>query len=129
MGKCFASWLELFGGTGNREERGLLAQVRAFFESNGASRFQDISAENQHVINRAGFYRSCADGPREFLVLPTAFREMCAGFDSRWAVKTLLAHGWIVPGNDGKTAQKPRLPGIGPTRVYLFGPQLWEGDE
>ena len=130
-GKCFASWLESFGRTGTREERALLAQVRAFFEQHGASRFEDVNgAEGQRVINRAGFFRTGADGRREYLVMPEAFKQdLCSGFDSKAATRALLAHGWLAPGNDGKTTQKPRLPGIGPTRVYVFGGRMWEGEE
>ncbi|SDE53978.1 Uncharcterized protein, DUF927 family [Massilia sp. PDC64] len=73
--KCFVAWLESFGGTGNREERNILSQVRAFFEAHGASRFEDIHAGgDQRIINRAGFYRTGPNGEREFLVLPEAFR-------------------------------------------------------
>ena len=53
--KCFAVWLEAFGGSGNREERAMLAQVRAFFEAHGASRFEDMTAtSDQRIPNRAG---------------------------------------------------------------------------
>ncbi len=57
VGKCFASWLDGFGGAGNREERALLAHVRGFLETHGASRFQDASSDDEHIINRAGFFR------------------------------------------------------------------------
>jgi hypothetical protein len=118
--RCFAAWLDSFGGTGNREDRVLLAQVRGFFETHGASRFEGMSAPiDQRIVNRAGFYRSGADGTREFLVLPEAFkRDVCAGFDLKAATRCLLAQGWIVPGGDGRPTQKPRLPGIGTARVY-----------
>ena len=54
--RCFAAWLDSFGGAGNREDRVLLAQVRGFFEAHGASRFEDMGASiDQRVINRAGF--------------------------------------------------------------------------
>jgi putative DNA primase/helicase len=57
--RCFAAWLDSFGGTGNREDRALLAQVRGFFETHGASRFEDVAATvDQRIINRAGFYRT-----------------------------------------------------------------------
>ncbi len=36
VAKCFGCWLDAFGGTGNREERALLAQVKGFFEQHGA---------------------------------------------------------------------------------------------
>jgi uncharacterized protein (DUF927 family) len=120
--RCFAAWLESFGGTGNREDRALLAQVRGFFETHGASRFEDIGATlDQRVINRAGFYRPGMDGAREFLVLPEAFkRDVCAGFDLKAATQCLLAQGWISPGGDKRPTQKPRLPGIGTARVYVI---------
>ena len=121
-GRCFAAWLDSFGGAGNREDRVLLAQVRGFFETHGASRFEDVGASiDQRVINRAGFYRTGMEGTREFLVLPEAFkRDVCAGFDLKAATQCLLAQGWILPGGDGRPTQKPRLPGIGAARVYVF---------
>jgi hypothetical protein len=96
--------------------------VRGFFETHGASRFEDVGASiDQRVINRAGFYRAGMDGTREFLVLPEAFRrDLCAGFDLKVATQCLLAQGWIVTGGDGRPTQKPRLPGIGLARVYVF---------
>jgi uncharacterized protein (DUF927 family) len=130
VGKCFACWLESTGGTGNREERALLAQVRGFFETNGASRFQAaVSGDSQHMINRAGFFRLDSDNRREFLVLPDAFkREVCVGVDLKYATRILREHGWLLAGND-KAAQKIRLPGLGSTRAYLIGSKMWEGDE
>lgn len=72
--RCFESWLESFGGSGNREERELLVQVRGFFEQHGASRFEDIDGTgSQRVVNRAGFYRVNEEGTREYLVFPEAF--------------------------------------------------------
>jgi len=120
--RCFAAWLDAFGGTGNREDRALLAQVRGFFETHGASRFEDVAATvDQRIINRAGFYRTGVDDAREYLVLPEAFkRDVCAGFDLKAATRCLVAQGWIVPGGDGRPTQKPRLPGIGTARVYVF---------
>ncbi len=48
------------------------------------------------------------------------YRRQCAGFDLKVATQCLLAQGWIVPGGDGRPTQKPRLPGIGLARVYVF---------
>lgn len=149
--KCFAAWLEAFGGSGNREERAMLSQVRAFFEAHGASRFESMDVpdeanmsgrhgqpggvedtaphRDQRIINRAGFYRTEPNGNREFFVLPEAFRlEVCKGLDSSAAVKLLVTHGWIERGGDSKATQKPRLPGLGPTRCYVFTSRLWEDE-
>lgn len=129
---CFASWLEGFGGIGNREERAVLSQVRAFFEAHGASRFESMAAaEDQRVVNRAGFHRDGPGGVREFLVLPEAFKtEVCKGVDARAAEKLLVSRGWIAPGGDGRPTQKPRLPGIGTAaRVYVFTGKMWETED
>ncbi len=132
--KCFAAWLEGFGGANNREERALLSQVRAFFEAHGASRFALLNDEtfpnDRPIVNRAGFIRPAADGEREFLVLPEAFRkEVCAGFDTKVAARTLVEAGWLIPPEDGKhLAQRVRVPGLGLTRCYVIGGHMW-GDE
>lgn len=131
VGKCFAVWLESFGGAGNREERAFLSHVRSFFEMHGASRFEDMKAtDEQRIINRAGFFRINADDTREYLVLPEVFkRDICVGVDAKTATTYLLKHGWIVPGSDGRATQKPRLPGIGATRVYVFTKEVWGSEE
>ncbi|SPK72657.1 Inner membrane (modular protein) [Cupriavidus taiwanensis] len=128
---CFAAWLESFGGAGNREERAMLEQVRAFFEAHGASRFEDIPATtDRRIVDRAGFVRIKPDGTKEYLVLPEAFRrEVCQGFDPKAVAAVLISVGWLKPGGDGKTTQKPRLTGMGgPTRCYVVTPLMWEGD-
>lgn len=123
VSQCFASWLDSFGGAGSREDRALLAQVRAFFETHGACRFEHLAAtDEQRIVNRAGFWRDGEEGGRQFLVLPEVFRrELCAGFDARAAAKTLIDSGVVLAGEDGKSSRKVRLPGIGTTaRVYVF---------
>lgn len=129
--RCFASWIANFGSAGNREDRALLEQVRAFFETHGSSRFEDLTARfEQRVANRAGFFRKDTEGEREYLVLPESFkRDLCAGFDMRHAIKVLTAAGWLIPGNDGKSSQKPRLPFVGLTRVYVLTGKVLEGGE
>ncbi|MEF9385060.1 DUF927 domain-containing protein [Ralstonia solanacearum species complex bacterium KE056] len=126
---CFAAWLDAFGGAGNREERAMLDQVRAFFEAHGASRFEDMNADHdQRIINRAGFYRTGADGGREYIVLPESFkRDVCHGFDAKAAIKALLANGWLELDGD-KAQRRERLPGMGRVRCYVFSSRMWEGE-
>lgn len=128
--KCFAVWLESFGGTGNREERAMLSQVRAFFEAHGASRFEDVNSDrDQRIPNRAGFFRTDMNGEREFMVLPEAFkRDVCQGFDAKAVTAVLVKAGWLAPGESSRATQKPRIPGIGPTRCYVFTGRMWEGE-
>lgn len=131
--KCFAAWLEGFGGIGNREERAMLSQVRAFFEAHGASRFallDDTFPNDRPIANRAGFVRPTADGGREFLVLPEAFRkEVCAGHDPKAAARVLVAAGWLLPAEGRHIAQRVRVPGLGLTRCYVFSSRMWEDNE
>ncbi len=128
--KCFAVWLDAFGGTANQEERAMLSQVRAFFEKHGASRFEDIDADiGQHILNRVGFYRY-RNGIREYMVLPEAFkREVCQGFDVKTVSRALEKAGWIALGEGVRKTQKVRLPGMKTTtRVYVFT-SIWEAEE
>ena len=140
VAKCFQNWLLNFGATGNREDRKLLAQVRAFFETHGASRFQEIGtrhgvaeAFDVKVINRAGFVRRVEGGGREFIVLPEAFkRDVCAGFDAKRASKSLIEAGWLRPGSNGKASRTERLPHMGDkVRCYVFTQAMWKdsGDD
>jgi uncharacterized protein (DUF927 family) len=119
---CFASWLENFGSVGNHEERVILAQVRAFIEAHGASRFEYFFATSeQRIPSRAGFYRDGEDGEREFLVLSESFRrEVCQGFDEKTVKRVLIGAGLLLPSKDGKPTQVVRLTGLGPSRVYVL---------
>ncbi len=68
--QCFKDWLEDFGSNGNREDRAILSQVRAFFESHGASRFDNTrEPNNERIHNRAGFYKTDNEGFRVYMVL------------------------------------------------------------
>jgi len=132
VAQCFQSWLEGFGGTGNKEERSILSQVKAFFETHGASRFEDDKAEeDQRITNRAGVYRYNEKHEKEYLVLPEVFtREICQGFDRKTVEQTLLKGGWVAAGSDGRATQKPRIASLGkPTRCYIFTSKMWEDKE
>ena len=131
--KCFDAWLDGFGGPGDREDRALLEQVRAFFETHGDSRFgeavPDANKTERAIINRAGYRRHNPETDEvQYLVLPETFRrDVCAGFDAKQAAKVLVQAGWLTPGKDGKVAQCPRIPALGRTaRCYVFGGRMWE---
>jgi uncharacterized protein (DUF927 family) len=128
--ECFQTWLESFGSTGNREERALLAQVRGFFEAHACSRFEALTGTaEQRIINRVGFVRTNEFGEREYLVLPEVFgREVCQGFDKKFAEKVLVKEGWVIPGNDGRPTQKPRIPELGTPRCYVFSSKMWDSE-
>lgn len=93
--KCFQDWLDDFGN-GNREDRAILSQVRAFFESHGASRFDSArEPNNERIHNRAGFYKTDEQGFRIYMVLSEVYRnEICQGFDPKMVTKVLLNAGY-----------------------------------
>tara|TARA_R110002126_G_scaffold273866_1_gene418512 strand:+ start:33696 stop:35447 length:1752 start_codon:yes stop_codon:yes gene_type:complete len=125
---CFRAWLDAFGSHGNREDRAVLSQVRAFFESHGSSRFDKLrSPNNEHINRRAGFYTTAENGDRIYMVLSEVFKnEVCAGFDPKVVGRVLLDAGWLTPGKDGRATQKFRVAGIGIPRLYVFNSCLWE---
>ncbi|STX28468.1 inner membrane protein [Legionella beliardensis] len=128
--KCFNVWLDAFGSEGNREDRAILAQVRAFFESHGASRFDNVrTPNNERVLNRAGFYSTDDEGYRVYMVLTEVFKkELCLGFEPRIVVRVLMNEGWLRPAADGLPTHKPRIRGVGTPRVYKFTDKIWGGE-
>ncbi len=128
--KCFKAWLEHFGIDGNREDRAIFAQVRAFFESHGASRFDNIKMpNNERIHNRAGFYYTDEAGFRRYMVLTEVFRkELCQGFEPRTVTRVLMNEGWLKPAADGSPTQKPRIKGVGTPRLYVFTEKIWGGE-
>ena len=135
---CFYAWLERRGTSGKVEEEALVQQVEAFFEQHGESRFAPMEAEGvkgpaRPVINRAGFRRVVAvsmpsgSSATEYFVLPSAFREMVAGFDQKWSAGILAARGLLRVGKE-KSSVSVNLPGMGKSRCYHFPALIEEED-
>ncbi|MEF3698232.1 DUF927 domain-containing protein [Desulfolutivibrio sp.] len=94
---CFQAWLMERGGLGALETQTAISQVRAFIETHGASRFQDLHGEDgQRIVNRAGF-RQTVDGRLRYCFFSEAFkREVCAGLSVATVCKALLERGLLV---------------------------------
>ncbi|HAT1773475.1 TPA: DUF927 domain-containing protein [Legionella pneumophila] len=127
---CFMAWQDTFGVDGHHEDRAIMAQVRAFFESHGASRFDSAnSPNNDKILNRAGFYHTDGEGFRIYMVLTEAYKnELCKGFDQRTVTRVLLQADWLKPAPDGKASHKPRIKGVGTPRLYVFTGKIWGGE-
>jgi putative DNA primase/helicase len=128
---CLDAWVAGRGGKGNLEPTQVLAQVRAYIELHGESRFTSWDGDHSRVThNRAGFWRD-KDGGRWFYVLPQVMRsEVLAGLNTRDAVRTLLAARVLEPSTDSKATRAERLPGLGKsTRCYLLSPALWDDSD
>ena len=98
---CFNTWLGNLGHGENMEETKSLEHIKAFFEANGTSRFEDITiirqvdgeVLRQRIHNRVGYY-----DPKDkvYLVSTTMFKkEMCIGMNEASVKKALIKHGWI----------------------------------
>jgi len=123
IASCFQAWLRRRGGAGSADTHALLSRIRAFFEAHGESRLEAYRAAQGGlpVRDRAGFKRFDEVGVTEYMVLPEAFkRELCEGYDSRQATRTLVDVGWLKPAADGRASQVVRIPGLGAVRLFVF---------
>lgn len=124
---CFQAWMDGRGTTGAAEPAAMLAQVRAFLEQHGESRFTpwDADAHAPRTVNRCGFRRPTDGGP-EFYVERESFRtEICKGFDPAAVARVLADHGALMK-EGGNCTRKERLPDGRHLRVYRIGPAIWE---
>jgi putative DNA primase/helicase len=129
---CFSAWIDQRGGVGSAEKDAGLAQVRAFIEAHGASRFTDLSigdGQNSFAVttNRVGFRRKTESGRWQYLVLPELWKkEVCRGQDAKSVARDLIAQRLLLPDGAGKSSRPELIPGFGKTRVYVLSPDILE---
>lgn len=120
--RCFNDWLFEAGCAVSADNKVLFAQVSAFLQAHGASRFppHDISsADLQNFQNRAGFSHN-HEGNVYFWVESGAFnRELCKGFNPTTAAKSLVKAGWLEPGPD-RLQQKKRVNAVSVKKGLWF---------
>lgn len=127
--KCLSAWMKERGHTANQEDMTALEQVSDFISRHQFSRFADWYDEYSRPASMMGFRRVEKDtGNGEssitFYVLPTAWKEICKGFDARKVVRLCVEKGWLETGKDGKPQTSIRLPEIGVKRVYIFNSEV-----
>jgi uncharacterized protein (DUF927 family) len=129
-GKCFKDWLRERGGIGDAETAGGIEQVRATLQADGMARFIPAWAQEEQertpIPQRevAGFRRQTEDG-WEFFITTTAWKEICAGYNSTMLARTLRDGGWLVPDSDGRHMQRSvSVPGHGQSRYYHITAQF-----
>ncbi|HCI3273492.1 TPA: DUF927 domain-containing protein, partial [Escherichia coli] len=126
---CLAAWMADRGHTANQEDKAALEQVRDFMTRNQFSRFADWNDDRNRPVSMMGFRKvDKGDNVTEpvvtFYVLPSGWKEICKGFDSRKVARLCVDAGWLKPGEDGRTQNSIRLPEIGLKRVYQFNTQV-----
>ncbi len=132
VGVCFTAWFSRRGTSGQLEISRLLEQVETFFDRNGENCFVALDGEeranSRPVVDRYGFRRrvvvAASDETRtEYFVLVSRFKEICTGFDYRWAARQLAEHGVIKKDAEGKNSISKQLPDLGgKVRCYHFFP-------
>ena len=101
IAQCFNTWLSSLGNGENMEETKILEHIKAFFESNGTSRFEELTVIRQadgevirpRIHNRVGYYDPV---DKVYLVSAIMFKkEVCIGMNDANVKKVLIKHGWI----------------------------------
>lgn len=127
VAQCFTTWLSNLGNGENVEETKILEHIKAFFESNGTSRFEDLTVIRHtdgevirpRINNRVGYYDSDS---RHYLVSTIMFKkEMCIGINEANAKKVLKENGWLDC-EDGRYTKRigGKLPdGSRPTMMHF----------
>jgi uncharacterized protein (DUF927 family) len=95
--------------------------ARAFIAKHGASRFEhvDDAAEDEKVINRAGF-KLKEDDEWIYLILTDTWKnEVCAGLHPTRAAKALKEQELLIPDDDGRHLAAVRY--CGPTNGSIRG--------
>lgn len=126
--QCFAAWLAGRGTKGAAEPAAMLAQVRAFLEAHGESRFTPWVTDDRtpRTANRAGYRKSADTGPEYYVEREAFRRELAVGFDPAQVTRALIEAGALMTDTDGGATRKERLPDGRNTRVYRILPALWD---
>ena len=126
---CLASWMADRGHTANQEDKTALEQVRDYMTRNQFSRFADWHDDRNRPLSMMGFRKvdkgdNVTESTVTFYVLPSGWKEICKGSDSRKVARLCVEAGWLKAGEDGRTQNSVRLPEIGLKRVYQFNTQV-----
>lgn len=129
---CFRSWLEGRGGVEPAEVGEGIAQVRAFIEAHGASRFETWGGDgSEKVVNRVGFRRKDGVDRLTYYILPEAFRkDVCAGFNAKTLARAMVERGILQPDGSGKSQVSVKPPNHPKSRFYLVhADKLFGGED
>lgn len=137
--QCFREWLAENNTGLAADDRALFAQVAAFMQAHGSTRFPDHDADPESMArhhNRAGFRYTDEAGELQFWVLSEPFKkELCKGFQTLAAARSLIGAGWMLAGdtdgNKQRSTRKKRIKALNSTtvNVYVLTSAALEGDE
>lgn len=121
----YGEWLSRVG-SGNAEDRQILAGILDFIDKHGSSRFSDVNDQmpDTKVFNRAGYWK-VSGGKQLYLFNKSALIEAAHGYGLSRIVKALDGACAIAErGADRKRhAKKYRVPGGGSPWLYVIDPE------
>lgn len=127
----YGEWLSL-AGSGNAEDRQILAGMQSFIEQHGSSRFSTVGDKtpDTRVLNRAGFWE-LRNGRLLYLFNKSALIEAAGGFGLSRIVKALEASGALADRDkdrESRKTKKYRVPGDGQARLYVIDPEALDSN-
>lgn len=110
-------------GSGNSEDRQILAGILDFIDKHGSSRFSDVDepTPDAKVFNRAGYWELIGT-KRLYLFNKSALVEAAHGYGLSRVVKALEVAGAIAGRDTERKTKNYRLPGGGQSRLYVIDP-------
>lgn len=125
----YTEWLDQVG-SGNAEDRQILASIRDFIDRHGTSRFSNIDDReiDTRIVNRAGYWELSA-GKRLYLFNRSALVEAAGGHGQSRAIKALESCGALAKRDtdrESRRDKKYRLPIGGQARFYVIDPDVLE---
>jgi uncharacterized protein (DUF927 family) len=129
---CFQAWLDRRGSVGDYEIEQGIAQVRAFLEKHGLSRFETVGegreVDDEMIHNRAGFRRHTKDGGWQYMALPEQWKaEIAKGHDPRALARAMVERKLIIADAEGKSQRAERIGGRA-KRLYVFAPHILDDE-
>ncbi|MBX8516064.1 DUF927 domain-containing protein [Pseudomonas cichorii] len=118
----YGEWLDRVG-SGNAEDRQILAGILDFIDKHGSSRFSDVDdpTTDAKVFNRAGYWE-VVGSKRLYLFNKSALIEAANGYGLSRVVKALEGAGVLAKRDtdrESRKTKKYRLPGNGSARLYV----------
>ena len=120
----YGEWLSRVG-SGNAEDRQILAGLADFIDRHGSSRFSTIDAQDpDKVLNRAGYWELAAS-KRLYLFNKSALIEAAHGYGLSRIIKALEGVNALTKRDADRKrhTKKYRLPGGGYAGLYVIDPE------